>query len=672
MSDVQEIDFDIMPNDIGLEKDISETNLYKRWYNDVAILTTNIYNHLDVKKTPDEANKILNRIIERKMKETKLKAENIEIINNIRHQIKHVSVYDIFEYIDREHLIITDNGAIYVNQDRLTSMHYNFQSTTMEERNVQKKLMFQAKQKGDIVGEQFYFVGQLGTKVAGNGAYGACCMPGGPHYAVDMIGSITGQGRSATSCAITTTEHLLGDNFGFKSPSQLFNYIKIHLKNKVRTYDLGFDVSIDMVYHRLMDKTLFTNDEEMYNTSKVLMVILNGLDAHSLDILYYRNNMIRFMDDCKEIKRLFRVLTSSDVKFIESAKVPDEIQPQMDAIRDLIYTYVFTPYVSYAKQYETLQTPRRVVLYYDTDSCYISLQYYVDYAKKHGMMTESEQSRISYVSAMCNIMDHVFADVLEVFTDGHNNLPEYGKKFVIIKNEFLFNRIIMTKGKKRYLCSYQLQEGTFLADPDYIWKGLNIVKSSCNPAIRRRLKDALKQRLLSAGKGIDRNGLVNDIQEIQQVIIDTIERGEMIFYDPVKTKPASAYAKPWTMPSVVGSSLWSRLYPDNPIGDGGGFKIKLDINNTTLSNCNERVRKIVSDSYEEGIAEIKLGSKKLKWLILPYSSSRVPEEIIPLIDITDIIYTQTKVIKDVLVAINLGSVKVKQIESVGSGIVNPE
>ncbi len=36
-----------------------------------------------------------------------------------------------------------------------------------------------------------------------------------------------------------------------------------------------------------------------------------------------------------------------------------------------------------------------------------------------------------------------------------------------------------------------------------------------------------------------------------------------------------------------------------------------------------------------------------------------------------IVFAQTKVIKDVLVTLNLGSIKVRQIESVGSGIIDP-
>ena len=671
MSSIQEIDFDIMPKEIEHKINVEETNLYKRWFNDIGSISNNLFNKMDTNKTPEQAHEILSRIIAKKIKSQTLKADPIELVNHVRHTTKHLTTYDILDYVDRENLIITDNGSIYVNQDRLESMHYDFQSTMMAERDVQKGKMFKAAEAGDVIAEQFYNVGQLGTKVAGNGAYGACGMPGGPHYAIDMIGSITGQGRSATSAAITTTEYLLGDNFGFKNPNQLYNYIRLNLENKVRHYDLMFDVSVDMVLDRLISKTLFSSIEQEHKTIDVVKTILEGLDSHSLDILYYRNNMLTFMSDCKEIKRLFRTITSSNVKFVESGKVPEQIKPHMNAIRDLLYTYVYTPYVNYAKQYETVNSPRKVVMYYDTDSCYITLHYYVEFAKKHGMMSNGEQERLRFVSAMCNFIDHAFADMLEVFTDGHNNLPEYGKKFVRIKNEFLFNRIIMTKGKKRYLCSYQLQEGKFFGDPRYIWKGLNIVKSDCNPTIRHKLKDSLMLRLLTPNKEIDRNGLVNDIEKVQQNIINTIERGDVTYYNPIKIKPPSGYSKPWTIPAAVGSSLWNRLYPANSIYDGGGYKIKLDINNTTLAKCDERVRTIVSEAYEKGMDEIKLGPKKLKWLVLPYSMSHVPEEIIPLIDTTDIVFGQTKVIKDVLVALNLGTVKVKQIESVGSGIIEP-
>lgn len=133
----------------------------------------------------------------------------------------------------------------------------------------------------------------------------------------------------------------------------------------------------------------------------------------------------------------------------------------------------------------------------DTDSIYVTFE------KLINTVFDSEQQKdaqkiISFMDKICEEKIQPFID--KCYQELANYMNAYDQKMQM-KREVLADKGIWT-AKKRYILNVHNSEGVQYAEPKLKVMGLEIVKSSTPAVIREKLKDAVKQILVSDEKSI--------------------------------------------------------------------------------------------------------------------------------------------------------------------------
>ena len=81
------------------------------------------------------------------------------------------------------------------------------------------------------------------------------------------------------------------------------------------------------------------------------------------------------------------------------------------------------------------------------------------------------------VNVMAYIVTQLVTELLAIYTDTANILPEYAGR-INMKNEFLFSLQLLADVKKRYITLVLLREGKMMENPKPDVKGFDFVKSS--------------------------------------------------------------------------------------------------------------------------------------------------------------------------------------------------
>jgi hypothetical protein len=682
----RKIDFNILPKDLDGDIPIEQTAIFKEWTSALGNVCGSLYKKSTSpnKLSPDLAEKKLAQIIQEEIGKVELKSDSLELTNGVRHWEKNTDLYSTLNFIHENNLIITDNGSVYVDHDRLESMYYNFQSGLMSDRDVIKAKEKKAEMDGDPILTKFYKTGQLGVKVAGNGAYGAMGKVGSVHYCKDIVGSITGQGRAVVSTAIVTVERLFGDNFGFKNLSQGTEFIhKCLMYDTKKVQGWRPQVSPERVINRMVEKTYAKDFEERAEIREYYTSLIDNLSYDDRIAIYYRCNLIDFIIDNPIARQCLHNITHTNKPFLASNNIPPEFKQSVDLFVDLCMNYVYLDQLDYSKKDRAINGPRKITIYYDTDSCYTGFRYYIDLCKALRIIDvhENKDEIFRLLSTLARLLDVAFAAILKLFADNYNT-TSLGAKFIKIKNEFLFEKIILTKGKKRYLCSIRIREGNFFEKAKLELKGVDLVKSTANQNTRAYLEKMIVKYVLK--DKVMYHEIIEDIYKLEVGVANSIEAGETTYFSPSKIKHESVYSNPSGNPGVTGAWIWNALYPTREITDGGIYRVGLNLSDEALALIPADKAEILRNIRDNGIPgkpgfEPEMDKKtgkmkkftKAKWFSIPYGTESIPKEIIPIIDAEKIILEQARSVQDVMKTIGLGTITIKSGDKkVGSGLLS--
>lgn len=693
---MSDINFDIMPVENDVPSNITDTHLFKQWVGNVEEMGAVLFKNSGVLVDEEEAQAGLLRIIREEVAKADIVSPRIELVNHVRHWSKETDLFSVLNFIDQNNMTICDNGSVFVKHSVLESMHYNFQSGLMASRDVvkAKEKKFEAlmkqkeseahkctdpEQKKILESEagnfkllmNFHNVENLGFKVAGNGAYGAMGKKGSVHYSKDVIGAITGQGRAVVSTAISTIERILGDNFGFKNIDQTTEYIRMCL-NHPTSYLPNWkpNVTTKKVVDRLLAKTYYKDYAERQSNKKYITQIVKPMTYDEKVIIYYKCNFVELIIDNPYLKSALKAIANSPVDFLASSQVPESIKGLVQFVVDLCMSYAYIPQLDYAKQERIITGIRRTAVYYDTDSCYVSFKYIVDILRGVGVLPQEKNNEQRYriLSTLGRFVDIMFLDILKLYVENYNADEDMGTRFIKIKNEFLFDKIILTANKKRYLCLIRIREGEFFEMGEIELKGLDLIKSLTNENTKKLFEKIIEKRMLV--DRIDHHGIITDIYEHECSVINSIHNGECTYLNPSKVKAAASYgAGVGRIPAVAGYKLWNRLYPMESMEGGGVYRIEVKLSHNTIAQMPESMQPILTDVLNNGIKEAGLMPNKCRWICLPFSSEKIPLELLPILNIDSVVLAQAKRISDILNALGLGTISLKTIDKVGSGLL---
>jgi len=198
------------------------------------------------------------------------------------------------------------------------------------------------------------------------------------------------------------------------------------------------------------------------------------------------------------------------------------------------------------------------------------------------VMTVQDNFRHSSINIMAYALGKIINDYMIEVTKGFNSYVDGKKCLLIMKNEFLFKRLMALDVKKNYASIMELQEGKKVPlNKQLDTKGLSIDKSTLNDASRKKLKAILYEDILKP-ENIDQIKLLKDIACMEKNIFNSLSSGKKEYYKPASIKSLTAYENPMRIQGIKASLVWNEIKENAEAIDltkrNSIFIIKVDIN----------------------------------------------------------------------------------------------
>jgi hypothetical protein len=272
---------------------------------------------------------------------------------------------------------------------------------------------------------------------------------------------------------------------------------------------------------------------------------------------------------------------------------------------------------------------------------------------------DPNELRFICINIMCYMITEMVTSVLQRYTKDAN-IPKEFRGGVNMKNEFLFTRIVLSGVKKRYASSVRLREGMEIYPEKIDAKGYDFIKSTTREETKAYFMDILKREILHADH-IDIPKILRLLESFEDIIVESLHKGEKNFLLPKSVKELAAYDDPMSEQGVRGIMVWNNVYPDQQIELPEKIdiiKVKLDtiedaepLQHTHPEIYDVLVRKV----YEN--KEPKIAKKGVSVIGLPRNVQKIPDWILPYIDYDTITSDNLDRFGSVLDALSVQTIK---------------
>lgn len=599
--------------------------------------------------------------------------------------------------IDDKNTIVA-NGSVVYTYDQVPSLIYNFLNTSEGKRKIFKKQMLEAGERGDKLGYNDFFALQYKHKERMNSAYGVQTQRGSIVANTDSASAITLQARELISEMMWSIEKFLMGNCSFYNSNELFMYIDHIMNQEFINKDLlkyidYYPTATDCI-HKL-NRTLFEmNDRKAFQKSKAyekLTEYINNLSNEDRVKLYYKDNLFGLVDKNKIFKHVFEEIFNKKEEFLNPYDIPDVYKENIEFLWELCDNFVFSKLLTYKRVEKYINRTRRCVLMSDTDSIMICLDEFMDLISdildnKVNVKTD-QYNRYKLVNVISSLLSKV-CNVMCYKIGESANAPENERHRLAMKNEFYFLRMILRSGvKKNYSTLAGLQEGKIVPEKNNLLNtGGNLTSSNLVPEIREKIEFILKEYLLKPDK-INPLDVWKQVMELENHIKKEILSGNKNYslrakYGGMK----KGYSNPLGNDLYRGVTLWNRFYKElgydiNPGESVLKVKTIVKTEEDAIKYIKdpiwlEKTLDLVFDKYGKHRREFQgedfssFGLSSLCINATPGLPDKIPEWLIPIIDIDNIVEMHLKPISDLLVSIGLYKTKINSSKSKLSTLVN--
>ena len=204
-------------------------------------------------------------------------------------------------------------------------------------------------------------------------------------FDLNIAPAVTSTGRSLISSAILCFEGFLGNNVKFSSLNDILIFIdNVRLEYsswQYNDYEIlpteGF-VSLEEAFTKLILNCGYKYIPS-YEDMDTVYRILQSCNQIELNRLFYKNNLYCFMDLPIARNLMISIITNMQTPYIEPAKPPKEIVPQLNELRDLLVEYVFYNHQWMDRMDRNKNMIKNVSIVSDTDSSFVSLDAWYQY-----------------------------------------------------------------------------------------------------------------------------------------------------------------------------------------------------------------------------------------------------------------------------------------------------
>ena len=553
---------------------------------------------------PTWKKKDVEKIVERTIEE-RLENPTVTLDNNYTHEQKDSTLLSVLDWsLDRKPLI-AGNGTFYKNQYEALNPTREMLDEWADNRKFFKKKMFQA---GEIYGTNSREYNdndrkQLNEKINMNSYYGGSGAKTSAFYSKWSGPATTLTAQSVISTAEQTFEAFLADNYVFLNLTELIEWIRSILKKDFYLDDFIVRVKRQDVIQHLLSRIL--NKEE--NDEEILQNYLTDCTIDELTFLYYKNNMIQFIENHNPVKDMIidilekvenydhvnekdpqwlRCIPSKHYDefknqsakkwnkfvnkemFMDPNSPPDSIIKELDVLSECIIKYVYTEYLSFDRIYRLKNFFRNTVTVIDTDSNFLSLDILMNYLlnsviEPDGYGRSQRHNEFVLINTITFIITKIIRITLD-FYGKQSNIPEEYRGRFDMKNEFFDELLVIAEKKKRYITKQTLREGNYNDPPKIDTKGFDFKKATTSEYAEKVFNQLIKDYVVTP-EHVDVKSLINGLRAFKKEIITSIRNGERKFLPNGNAKEFGAYKEPGREQSVRGVLTWNYLYPDNQI-----------------------------------------------------------------------------------------------------------
>lgn len=539
--------------------------------------------------------------------------------NNYTEEYRETTLLSVLDWTFARKPIMAGNGTFYKNQYEQANPADHMLRGFLGDRKKIKKKMFNV---GDVTSRLYkdLDIKQQNKKVGANSYYGGSGAKTSSFYSTWSGPATTLSAQSVISTTENLFEAFLADNYYFLDYDEFCNWIMIVMDQYEEHED-----QIDLTILRPVDaETLATRFKHhiidlKYEEEEMIDNMVSHLPEELRPYLYYKNNMIRFIDDHDfikdEIDRLFDEVQNLETievdkhgnpkdpywmdqipkayrkeygtglkpakdwnafvnhkMFIDPNNPPEEIKESLQKLTDTMMTYVYVQYMAFDRIYRLKNFKRDVVTVIDTDSNILSLDTLMRYIiatffPDGKSVNEYGRSYKSNVYVGINMITYwittAVADILDSYGI-HSNIPEEHRSRYAMKNEFMFGLLVIGETKKRYLSSILLREGNVIYPPKTDIKGFDFKKATCSEYAEKVFTRIIKVHALMSEE-IELADIIGEIYAFRDEIIQSIESLDNRFLPNGNAKELAGYADPSRQASVRAVAAWNLINPDNLI-----------------------------------------------------------------------------------------------------------
>lgn len=647
--------------------------------------------------TPQQISDFLDQQIK-----TKLQKPSCQICGTLSYGNDKLMDTDLLTLISKaSSKVVVPSGSIYNNSDIKKSMTTELVMDCKKERGTYKKLQFKAKIAGDLPEELKNYYAQTLVKINMNSLPGGYGSPFNLFYSKANYNAITSCARTEIRRAVTVTEQLLGGNFAWFNEQDLINHMLLLTKNCPSQDTIEAVITRHKMRWPSADELFrfYYETVRMYQVQEQLPIVRQLVykqPRHIIAYLFYYMNLrhvlwyntdimkpylerecdITNIDETKPVdpeimtkidgdfSAMMATLCSDVLNGVQLYDVPAKAPALVNKVRGIADKFqhmindlsdIFTTFIDRDVGIPDIEAKphmyRNCVVVSDTDSVVFTLKDWV-------MWYNQDLAVCPKAYQICGLVTYWLTKTNALILNNFARNQGVAKAFqdlIQMKNEFLYPRFVLYKVKKHYAGLKAIQEGVVIRVPEPDIKGGALKGSSvCRESNVFNQKFILNDILLPSMTGkLSARRLIIKTIERELLIMESIRRGETTYLKMASLKPKNGY-KAAESSNYFYYMAWDEIFSAKYGEYMVPTKTAVCKINTPDASYLEWLRTTDEAIYSKFVA---FYDKYERWpasIALNPSTNIIPKELIPLIDVREIVYLNMNPMYMTLDSLNIG------------------
>ena len=243
--------------------------------------------------------------------------------------------------------------------------------------------------------------------------------------------------------------------------------------------------------HRFESKFLH---HSLYDSDKI-GALYDSLSEEIRVRAFYKANLRAFLMKNMYPSDLYADIAFTKVDFIDPNDIPKEIRSDVNHLADIVTEFVNYKFSWHRYEDRARYQKRSVVIVSDTDSTFLMYSNILNFVlqkvlpmklRKKG--EKQDMFNLKVLNILSCFASSAIAATLWNYL-GYVNVAEEDRKYIKMKNEFYYSRVIVTYAKKSYIGLMTRKEAFVYPKPKMDVKGVNFFKSTASEKTSKFIYD---------------------------------------------------------------------------------------------------------------------------------------------------------------------------------------